>query len=438
MIKSLIHLWHKWGTRAGLSILDQCVFSSSNFILNILLVRWLVPSEYGIFAIAFAAFLFISGFHNALVLEPMSVIGASRYKEKISLYLEKTAIIHWILTLVFSVILILAAGIMANSKNRLTVSFLGLAISAPFMLFFWLFRQACYLGIKPALAFKGSLFYGAILITGAALLRKQHLLSPFSAFIVMALASLLVSMLLWRFIDTKGNRTSASHNNLSIKRILFENWHYGRWVVGSAFVNWLSSVVYLPFVAVLVGFEQAGAFRAMQNLILPLERSLVGLGLLLLPWLSRQRLLHGEGYLKNKLVKIIIINFFFASGYLFLLILFGRYAATFLYGQSYANNFVWLLPYIGIAAVVNAIAIGLYTGFRAVERPDVIFWSQTVGALSTLTLGLSLVRNLKLYGAALGQILTITSITLVFWLFIFYRLKLNKRSKGEATFSGKG
>ncbi len=426
MIKSFIYLWRKWSVKAGLSIMDQGIFSAANFILNILLVRWLMPSEYGVFVIAFSVFLFISGFHNALVLEPMSVIGASRYKGQISPYLEKTTIIHWILTFVFSGILMLVVIIMANGKNTLTVPFLGLAISAPFMLFFWLFRQACYLEIKPALAFKGSLFYSIILIAGVALLKKQHLLSPFSAFIIMALASMLVSMLLWRFIDTKRSDASLFHNNLSIKTIISEHWRYGKWVVGSAFVNWLSSVVYLPFIAVLVGFEQAGAFRAMQNLTLPLERSLVGLGLLLLPWLSQQRVLHGEGYLKNKLFKILLINFSVANGYIIILILFGKYATAFLYGQTYANNFVWLLPYIGIAAVVNAIAIGLYTGFRAIERPDVIFWSQTAGALLTLTLGLYLVRNLKLYGAALGSILTITSITLVFFVFLFKRRKLQQ------------
>src|SRR5580704_9484209 len=70
-----------WGMRSGLSLVDQGLTSGAGFAVNILLARWMPAEVYGAFAVAFAAYLFVSGFHNVLVLEPLSVMGPSRHAE---------------------------------------------------------------------------------------------------------------------------------------------------------------------------------------------------------------------------------------------------------------------------------------------------------------------------------------------------------------------
>jgi len=87
-----------WSMRGGMAILDQGLSSGSNFILNILLARWLAPADYGAFAVVFAVFLFLSGFHNALLLEPMSVLGPGRYPDQIETYLAIQVRLHFALT----------------------------------------------------------------------------------------------------------------------------------------------------------------------------------------------------------------------------------------------------------------------------------------------------------------------------------------------------
>jgi hypothetical protein len=41
-----------WFKKGSLAVLDQGLFSGANFIVNILLARWLAPEEYGAFAVA--------------------------------------------------------------------------------------------------------------------------------------------------------------------------------------------------------------------------------------------------------------------------------------------------------------------------------------------------------------------------------------------------
>ena len=75
-----------WGIRSGLSVLDQGLTSGASFLLNLFLARWLTSEAYGAFAVAFATLLFLSGYHNVLLLEPMTVLGPARYSAEMTGY----------------------------------------------------------------------------------------------------------------------------------------------------------------------------------------------------------------------------------------------------------------------------------------------------------------------------------------------------------------
>ena len=51
-----------WAIKGALAILDQALFAGTNFLVNILLGRWLTPAQYGAFAVVYSFFfLFSSG-----------------------------------------------------------------------------------------------------------------------------------------------------------------------------------------------------------------------------------------------------------------------------------------------------------------------------------------------------------------------------------------
>ena len=160
----LVRLWQGWSAKVSLSIFDQGIFSGANFILHILLARWLLPSEYGIFAITIAVFLFLSSIHQAVILDPMSIIGAAYYHEQLPVYISGVVWIHLGLAFILTAIISLVAIIMVIKGSLMAFSFLGLAIVTPLILFFWLFRRACYLKGKPSIALAGSLVYCFLLL----------------------------------------------------------------------------------------------------------------------------------------------------------------------------------------------------------------------------------------------------------------------------------
>jgi hypothetical protein len=83
-----------WATKGGLAIVDQGLISGSNFLLGILLARWLMPEQYGAYALAFSAFLLLSFLYHSLLLEPMAVFSGSTYHRSLRGYLGALVWIH--------------------------------------------------------------------------------------------------------------------------------------------------------------------------------------------------------------------------------------------------------------------------------------------------------------------------------------------------------
>src|ERR1019366_3825617 len=59
-----------WAGKGSLALLDQGLISGSNFLIGILLARWLVPEQYGAFSLAFSVFLLLSYVYHSLLSEP--------------------------------------------------------------------------------------------------------------------------------------------------------------------------------------------------------------------------------------------------------------------------------------------------------------------------------------------------------------------------------
>src|SRR5262245_52790299 len=76
------------GARAGVwTLVDQGVFTASNFLFQMLLARWLAPQDYGAFTVALAIFLLIGAGQIALFGEPLLVYGARKYHHCLPTYL---------------------------------------------------------------------------------------------------------------------------------------------------------------------------------------------------------------------------------------------------------------------------------------------------------------------------------------------------------------
>src|SRR5580704_3924000 len=84
-----------WVRKGATALADQGLLSGSSFVISVFLARQLSAEEYGAYALAFSVFLFISSFHNGLLLEPMSVFGPASYSDRLRSYLGALFRLHF-------------------------------------------------------------------------------------------------------------------------------------------------------------------------------------------------------------------------------------------------------------------------------------------------------------------------------------------------------
>src|SRR6516225_275518 len=108
--KTVLPVLIPWAMKGGLAILDQGLISGSNFLIGILLARWLLPASYGAYALASGVFILLTMLYGSLLLEPMGVFGGSTYRHCLRGYLRSLLWVHLAGTLVIIAVLGLAAA----------------------------------------------------------------------------------------------------------------------------------------------------------------------------------------------------------------------------------------------------------------------------------------------------------------------------------------
>jgi O-antigen/teichoic acid export membrane protein len=407
-----------WAQKGGFAVLDQASFAGGNFVVNILLARWLPAEQYGAFVLAFSIFLFISGFHNALLLEPMTVLGPVHYKGHLKEYLGSLIWIHGGLSLGLAVLLLVIAGTMSLliAQTPFMNALFGVAVALPLILLLWLLRRAFYLERNPKGSLIGSCLYCSLLIVGLIVLKGLDVVSLLAAFVLMAVASAAASCHLLCRLKPRFRQGYKYVNPRPIS-VLAENWRYGKWVVAITVVYWLSGNVYYLFTAGFLGFEETGALRALENVVLPVTHIMTALGLLLLPWASGRLSDKGLDALRGDVSKITVMMTGLVGAYFLGVFVLGDRLIGLLYGDKYAA-FVWLLPYLAAVPLISAIGSGWRVGLRAVQAPWAVFVAYCVSATVTVSLGAGFVHLWGLQGAVIGSLLSVASqvpVVVLYW-----------------------
>src|SRR5215475_1469188 len=233
-----------WLAKSAFSVVDQGFTALTGFVVSFFLARWLSTEMYGAYAIAFAAYLFICGFHSAIILEPMSVYGTARHSSDLRRYFRAQIAVHAVLASALSAVAALIAGVvwLIAPQSLLANSIFGAALAIPLLLLLWVARRMCYVLQHPGTALFGSVGCLVTVFAGLYALRFLQWLTPFSAFLLTALGSLLgATLILARIARVQGGAarltaalSSAHDAPMNWREILGENWSYGRWLCGTA------------------------------------------------------------------------------------------------------------------------------------------------------------------------------------------------------------
>jgi O-antigen/teichoic acid export membrane protein len=385
-----------WFQKGAWTVVDQGLFAGSNFILYVLLARWLTPAQYGAFAVAFTVFLLVGTAHTGILTEPMLVFGPVRYEKNLPAYLAILLRGHLIFSLIAAIIL-LGTAVWFRHSAGLGAVFLALAFSQAFMLFLWLMRRAYYIKLQPLWAAIVGAVYALLMLAGDYVAFRQSWLSATTALAIMSVAS--VAAGLWAMAQLDIRLFAKSDPSLR-RDVITQHKSYAPWAVATGALMWIPSQLPLLVLSATAGLEASAALKALRNLAMPAAQAYTGLLALLVPAFVNAR---NRGGLTRALWVSAGIMIACMGLYWVFLGFAGAPLMRWMYKGQYCQ-YTGLLWALGAQPVVAAVAAVLGAGLRAQERPDQVFWSYLGTSIGIVTIGIAMIYWWSVMGAVWGYV----------------------------------
>lgn len=386
-----------WTGRGFWAVTDQALFAGANFLVSILLARWLEPAEYGAFSLAYAVFLLLGTLHTGLWTEPMLVYGSGRFRESFTAYHRVLLLCHWRFGDAASLIfLLLALGLWLFGAREIALSFLGLSLAAPTVLYLWIVRRGAYVLLNPRLAALGGGLYILLYLGLNFLFLRTNTLGTFTALLAMAAAGFVSAEIIrWRL----DNETEQIVNSEEVQKL---HSRYGRWALLAGVFSWVPGNIFYLILPVFHGLEAAAHFKALMNLLMPILHFNGALGQLLVPGMVRA-LTHGK--LKQLALSSGAMLAAFATIYWIALTYMGNTFMNFIYDEKYIN-ITKLIFLTGSIPVLTSVDVVMNSALRAIENPKIIAQIHTLSSFLTITLAFPIVFKYSTEGAALVILLS--------------------------------
>jgi O-antigen/teichoic acid export membrane protein len=419
-------------SKLGFAVFDQAFFAGSNFVINILLARWMTLEQYGAFAVAYAWFLLPANFYEAALIEPMNVFGAGKYYEYFKKYLGFIYRGHVVITLIIAIILGIGAALSYSPDNVLVASAIaGTAIAAPFILTRWLTRFPFYVMSKPYWPISGSIIYMVISIAGLLLLNANNWLNPFNAILVMALGSIAGSTYL-TFAGLNPDFTSKNEQ-VNLRSVIADHWDYGKWSTTTRSLDWVTVNFYILVLPMFTSLGASAAIKAISNLALPILMAISAMTSILLPTFVRKFNTGGIQSLTNTVKNMLILYMLMTGAYAVVMVAFGPWSVNFLFNGQYDSYIsIPLFVAVAIQITLQGIISILDSSLRATGYVKWSFFSKIMPTIVTLTVGTLLLWRYGFAGAYLAPI--VVQCALIITVLRYYRKMVkNELSKADAT-----
>jgi O-antigen/teichoic acid export membrane protein len=391
-----------WVAKGAWAVADQGLFALANFVVSVLLARWLSPSDYGAFGIAFSVLLLLGAVHGALLTEPMLVFGPARFRDCAADYLRRLVVWHFAVTVLMAVIVCVFVATYARLRPdsaALGVSLAAMAVSSPGVLLLWMMRRACYIDSQPRAAAVAGMAYLAVTVPAIVVEEAAGVLSPASAFLTMAGASVSVA---WWLRTRVSRQVIERRGEVSVRVVGAAHLRYGRWALGSAILSWVPGNVVILLLPLWYSLQEAGVLKVALTLSMPVLQLLTALGTLLLPALVRARS-SGRLAATAGMAQAVFLAMALASAPLTVAL--GPWLVNLLFGAQYelSRATLSLVAALPVAVSISLVSAGI---LRAMERPDRVLWTYVASTAVTCSAGLLLVYLWGVNGALASLVLS--------------------------------
>jgi O-antigen/teichoic acid export membrane protein len=386
------------------SVADQALSVGGMFLVNIALARTQSKEAYGIFTLSYTLLTFLTGLHNAAILETFTIYGSGRYVDRYSEYSGLLWRTNAALMLGLTVVLLALWRVLlwAGDPSLASKSLLGLSLSCGAILTASFVRRSFYMRRKPEIAARFSLVFFVTCVLLLGLFLRGGRLDGFYAFIIPACAWAFAGIVLFAELPALGGGQAfkASEPNYWI-----EHWKYSRWVFVTALVFQLTTQGYYWLAAGFLSVRDVANLRAMYNVVTPVDQVFVATVMLMLPIMSSRYSTHHAHGLFALWKRYAVVSVLGTAAFAIVVRIFGRPILHVFYGERFDDT-ATLVGTFALFPVIMSVGNSINAALKAMEKPNIVFWAYVASGSTTILIGLPLLIHFGLRGCVYGIILS--------------------------------
>lgn len=381
--------------RSVLSLIDQVALSGLNFVIGILLIRWVSKDEYGLYTTLFSAGILASTLLDALVGTTITTLaGPLEGSDRQRLLARALNLQAWA-SVGLGGLMGLGAGAWAWHNGvplpELTALVLSFGVYVASLGLREYCRTAGFLAPEADAVLRVDLvFVSTTVLAGLAIAAWGQVSVP-GVLTALALANGLACFgPLRRLHRVDAGRTGQ------VTTMLAEVWPLSRWALPGALVGWLCSYSYLYFAGALAGLSASADLNAARILLIPI-------GLTGVAWSRVARPVAGSLIAQHdwsQLGRLTLVSLtgmeIVTLAYTTLLLIAFPWLSTHLLGEKY-QNIEPLIYWWGAYFVINVARTIGTTWLTSFGQFQALFWQ---GSSSLLILTLAILWLMPRYGAA--------------------------------------
>ncbi len=403
LMRRLEHaLNHVHTRRAALTLADQIAVSGTNFVTTILLGRFCLQEELGVYALGFSLVLLLGGAANALIWMPYTFNSPHDRSSRIASFTGSVTVHMALFCILTALGLGMAATVMGwrGGQPELSGLLVVLAVAGTLMLFREYMRRVYLAQMRAGCAFLLNLAMAGMQLAGLAMIARRGVLSSHSAYWVIASAGGLLTIA-WFVVE-------RHHLTICWQAILPDwrrNWKTGRWMFAANLIQLVATDLYPWILAVFHGVHAVAILAAARGVIVFANPLLLGMNNFAGPFAAHAHADHGprgvwQRVLWSTLAMGAVMGLFCA-----MVSIWGGDLVQLLYGPQYSGQ-GRAVQALAFGQLIEAMGIPVSFGLLAVHRADYELVTAVVQLLVMLSLGLWLVWHFGPVGVGYGYALS--------------------------------
>ena len=414
---SFRHLWRAATSKSVLTMMDQVIYSASNFLTAVIVARTATAQDFGLYFLGLRLTDYLREVENVLIWTPYTVFSPRLQGVERARYTGST-FIHQLSFSSVGALLFILAGILLSlfsQPGQITSAMWSLAFVAAMVPLQEYSRRICFANFQTQAVIMLDGVVTLLQLCGLALLVSVGMMSVNNAYWVIGAANCFAALcwLVWarRSLEVVGKQVRADFQR---------NFALGKWLLGGNLTQLVGQQFFPWSLNAWHGAVATGIYAACEGVINFIRAFMISVQNFLGPRLAHAWARGGTVELRQVVRRTTLLLGLIVGMLCVLVAVAGGGLVKLLYGGQYAglHRIVALLAAnIFVQAITTSHAYALST----MERPEVNFKINLIGLVLTATAGLVAVKAFGTVGAAFG-LLTSTIVVALLRYAAFARL----------------